>query len=448
MAKDKNLEKEYDVIVVGTGPAGGTIAHQMSMAGLKVLMLEKGFYHPKWLLGKQIPCVLHYDKLGLLSTKEGMMVARCITVGGSAVMSCGSASPPYPGMFEKVGVDLSKDVEDAHDYMDIVDNFPDKLIGENQLRLMEIANNLGYNFQKFKKFIDPAKCTGGACMKGCPNDAKWNGRIPVEKARAYGAHLITGADVTKAIVAEGEVVGVETKKGDKYFGKTVILCAGGLGSPLILRNSGVKEAGDKFGFDALWFTYGFSKENTTVNDIDMGIFDDSFVESDGFVLSPVMHTWGLYIASATIGGGWSYLPKFHKFGQAVSIMTKIKDDLGGTIYDDGSFSKPLTKNDWKKLKKGEEHAKKILKAAGCDDLFSCKPFAAHPCASVRIGDHIDKNFESKIKNLFVCDTASFPESMGLPCVWTCTAMGLKMSKILKKRLGIAKAKAVPVPRSA
>jgi choline dehydrogenase-like flavoprotein len=156
----------------------------------------------------------------------------------------------------------------------------------------------------------------------------------------------------------------------------------------------------------------------------------------------------LYIASATIGGGWSYLPKFHKFGQAVSIMTKIKDDLGGTIEDDGSFSKPLTKNDWKKLKKGEEHATKILKAAGCDDIFSCKPFAAHPCASVRIGDHVDKNFESKIKNLFVCDTAAFPESMGLPCVWTCTAMGMKMSKILKKRLGVTKAKAVPVPRSA
>ena len=43
MAKEKKLEKEYDVIVVGTGPAGGTIAHQMSMAGLKVLILEKGF---------------------------------------------------------------------------------------------------------------------------------------------------------------------------------------------------------------------------------------------------------------------------------------------------------------------------------------------------------------------------------------------------------------------
>lgn len=235
MAKDKkNLEKEYDVIVVGTGPAGGTIAHQMSEAGAKVLMLEKGAYHPRWMQGKQIPCVFHFDKMGLLSTKEGLMVARAITVGGSAIISCGAASSPFPGMFEAAGVDLSEDLEESHDYMEIVDNFPEKLIGENQMRLLHIANDIGYNFQKFPKFIDPGRCTGGACMKGCPTGAKWSGRVPVEKARAYGAHLVTRADVTRALVEQGEVVGVETKKGDKYYGKTLILCAGGLASVCVL----------------------------------------------------------------------------------------------------------------------------------------------------------------------------------------------------------------------
>ncbi len=38
------MEKEYDVIVVGTGPAGGTIAAKMAEAGQKVLMLERGAY--------------------------------------------------------------------------------------------------------------------------------------------------------------------------------------------------------------------------------------------------------------------------------------------------------------------------------------------------------------------------------------------------------------------
>ena len=441
------MKREYDVIVVGTGPAGGTIAAKMAQAGQQVLILEKGAYHPKWLLGKQIPALLHFDKLGLLSTKEGIMVARCITVGGSAVMSCGSATPPYPGMFEKAGVDLAQEVKEAHEYMKIEDDFPDRLVGKNQMRLMDVANGLGYNFRKLPKFIDPAKCEGGACMKGCSTGAKWSGRVPVEEARGHGAELMTRSEVVRALVQSGEVVGVETKKGDKYFAKTVILCAGGLASPLILRKSGIKGAGDKFGFDALWFTYGYHKENPTARDIDMGIYDDSYLLSDGFVLSPVMHTWGMYLASATVGGGWSYLPKFPKFGQAVSVMTKIKDDLGGRIYDDGTFSKPLTDKDWQKLRKGEQIATRILEAAGCDDIFSCKPFAAHPCASVRIGDHIDTNFETEIKNLFVCDTSSFPESMGLPCVWTCTALGLKMSSILMERLRVKEKQAVPLPRT-
>lgn len=107
---------------------------------------------------------------------------------------------------------------------------------------------------------------------------------------------------------------------------------------------------------------------------------------------------------------------------------------GGTVYDDGSFSKPLTENDWKKLKRGEEHAARILKAFGCTDIFTCRPLAAHPCASVRVGDHVDTNFETRIGNLFVCDASVFPESMGLPCVLTCTALALRMAKILKKRL--------------
>ena len=51
------MEKEYDVIVVGTGPAGGTIAAKMAKAGKKVLMLERGAYHPPFLLGNQISTI-------------------------------------------------------------------------------------------------------------------------------------------------------------------------------------------------------------------------------------------------------------------------------------------------------------------------------------------------------------------------------------------------------
>lgn len=426
--------KEYDVIVVGTGPAGATVAAKMAQERKSVLILEKGRWHPQWMLGKQTS-LLTFDKLGMLGTKEGQMVARAITVGGAAVVACGAAAPPYPGMFEKAGMDLTEDLKEAHDYMRIEDDFPESLVGENTFRIRDVANSIGFNFKKFSRFEDKTRCRGKdcGCMKGCPTGAKWSGRVPVKEAMTYGAELLTGTHVTNAMVQQGQAVGVETKSGEKYYGKTVVIAAGGLGTPYILRASGLADAGNKFGIDSLWFTYGFNKEFTTIHDMDMGVFDDSYVASDGFVLSPVMHTWAMYLASATVCGGWSYLPKYLKFNHAISIMTKIKDDLGGTMYPDGSFSKPITANDWKKLKRGEELATKILKALGAKDIFSCKPFAAHPSGSVRIGDQLDTNFETKIKNLFVCDTAAFPESMGLPCVWTCAALGIRMAKVLKKR---------------
>lgn len=73
MGQKKPTQKEYDVITVGTGPSGATVAAQMAKCGKSVLILEKGRWHPKWMLGKQIASLPLFDKFGLLSTREGMM---------------------------------------------------------------------------------------------------------------------------------------------------------------------------------------------------------------------------------------------------------------------------------------------------------------------------------------------------------------------------------------
>ena len=42
MIRPNALQKEYDVIVVGSGAAGGQTAYTLTMDGAKVLMLEAG----------------------------------------------------------------------------------------------------------------------------------------------------------------------------------------------------------------------------------------------------------------------------------------------------------------------------------------------------------------------------------------------------------------------
>ena len=37
----------YDVIIICTGPGGGTLAHKLAPSGKKILLLERGGYLPR-----------------------------------------------------------------------------------------------------------------------------------------------------------------------------------------------------------------------------------------------------------------------------------------------------------------------------------------------------------------------------------------------------------------
>ena len=41
------MPEHYDVIVIGTGAGGGTLAHTLAPTGLKLLLLERGDYLPR-----------------------------------------------------------------------------------------------------------------------------------------------------------------------------------------------------------------------------------------------------------------------------------------------------------------------------------------------------------------------------------------------------------------
>ncbi|MGB5914180.1 MAG: NAD(P)-binding protein, partial [Phormidesmis sp.] len=39
--------QHYDVIIIGTGAGGGTLAHRLAASGKKILVLERGAFLPK-----------------------------------------------------------------------------------------------------------------------------------------------------------------------------------------------------------------------------------------------------------------------------------------------------------------------------------------------------------------------------------------------------------------
>ena len=41
------MKNHYDVIIIGTGTGGGTIAYKLAQSGKKILVLERGNFIPK-----------------------------------------------------------------------------------------------------------------------------------------------------------------------------------------------------------------------------------------------------------------------------------------------------------------------------------------------------------------------------------------------------------------
>ena len=65
-----------------------------------------------------------------------------------------------------------------------------------------------------------------------------------------------------------------------------------------------------------------------------------------------------------------------------------------------------------------------------EDIFVNKPLGGHPGGSVRLGDHLDTNCQTKITNCYCVDNSIIPEPWGQPPVVTIVAMAKRVAKHL------------------
>ena len=425
-------DRRIDVIVVGTGPGGATVAKELSQRNKRVLILEWGDNDPLTGSFWQGARALLVPGKSLLLTNQLLGLARGITTGGSSIYYCATCFPVPFEMLKSYGIDIVNEVEETITEIPVAP-LKDEMVGPMSKRITESAHDLGYNWEKLDKFMyqDRWKPEYKFGHYGDPHRVKWSARMFVEEALDNGAVLMNRAKVTKVIIEDKTAVGVEYTKGrkiSKVFASKVIISAGGIGTPVILRASGIKRAGYDFFFDPLIGVRGTIKDiNVPNSEIPMSA--GVHMEDEGYMMTDLAHPFAF---TALFAAEVFRFDKMFDRSNTLQIMVKAKDNLGGRLTDRGGVRKNLDKNDKWKLLRGYERAKRILNNAGAKDIFKTWYLAAHPGGTVKIGEIVDSNLKTEYENLYVCDCSVIPEAWGLPPTSTIIGLGKRLAKHLSK----------------
>lgn len=427
-----------DFVVVGSGPGGATLARELARAGRAVILLERGRdWRTSKLYGTYAGPLLYADKHALLFTREGLNIVRPLMVGGATSMYCGCSAHPPAWLQSRYGIDLHPYAAQTVDELGIRPLAPE-LRGEASTRVAQAAGELGMEWFAQDKFMRPERTShfncGAHCMLGCRCGAKWSAAEYVDDAVAAGAKLKTRACVDRVLVADGHAEGVEVRirgKRQRIMANNVIVAAGGIGSPILLRNSGIDGAGRGMTMDITVMVYGHAKGKGQGGDPPMtwSYADDEL----GVLYSTLIDPWLMYPIIMALKGP-KYPLTWNRWGRTYGVMIKLKDEISGEVEPGGKVSKGLTVGDRQRMAQAEEVAKSILLRAGCapESIFSTPLRGTHPSGTVRINDTVDENLQTKVRGLYTCDASVFPEALARPTVLTIISFAKRLAARLAR----------------
>ncbi len=254
-------EREYDVVIVGSGAGGGTVAQELApmvAAGVRILVLEQG---PRLADGEftgreiEMADALYEDGGGFLTADGTMTLAFGRAYGGSTVVYTGTSLVAPERVIRAWGVPgldhadvarrSAKFIEQNHVHL-----LGDDLINDNNRLFVEGCGKAGYRAEQFP--LNLRGCKGSSlCNLGCPNAAKMGvHRIQLPVAQSRGVQIVTRAEVLRIEDRALSVLVSPKRPGDKgqesewepgeyrVAARVVVAAGGAVGSPALLLRSG------------------------------------------------------------------------------------------------------------------------------------------------------------------------------------------------------------------
>jgi len=245
------------VVVIGTGCGGASVAKKLSDQGIDVILLEQGGYYPSSKMDQNelnMAGKLYGERSFATSHDAGNVLAYGNNVGGASVHYWADSyrTPPekiqrWRDHFQIEGHD-TEDLNPAFEEIEAELNIhqaDDSLFNTMNSKLRSATEALNWHAHRVPQARKNC-LKSGHCMQGCRYDAKQSQLVThIPKALKNGAKLFADARAGKLIHSKGKVTGLEVgimdrasnKLSGKYFtisATSIVVAAGGFNSSFYL----------------------------------------------------------------------------------------------------------------------------------------------------------------------------------------------------------------------
>ncbi|MCZ7620734.1 MAG: GMC family oxidoreductase [Myxococcota bacterium] len=471
---DGDLDVECDVVVVGSGAGGATVARQLAESGLDVVIVEEGGPVSRADFdGPALRRTVKYCRNNGLTTAIGASVIPVPmgrVVGGTTVVNSGTCLRAPDSVLDEWarvhGAELAAPDRMAPQYDRLreqlhIEPVADDVMGTNGQIARRGAEELGLRAHAIPR---PTRdCAGtGQCAFGCPRDAKQAMHLThLPAAVRHGARIYASCVVDRIVLRGDRADGIDARILDerrvptgghlRVRARSVFVCAGALMTPLLLRRSGVARRNPALGrFLRIHPGSGVTGRFDEVVNGWQGVMQsyciDEFV-ADGILLEATFPPLGMtYSAGALPGIGHDHARLLDAYPHMASIGSILSDTGTGRVCHlplaGPTMLYRLSQPDVDKTIRAIGLAARVLFAAGAREVYAGLPAvpplrslgdvdelerrrfrakdvkvsAYHPMGTARMGADARRSVcdaEGRVhgmQNLYVADTSVFPGS--------------------------------------